>query len=165
MVRLSVPNSPYELTPLWLTEALHYKPSSSNASVTSYAVEVIGEGKGFMHQIARLKLDYDDAPKDLPRTIIIKLPSTDPDAKAISDKLGDHEREARFYEGVATNDSIRTPYCYYSAIDLVTGHAVLLLQDLGDAHKQRLSLPHAYWPSSMPPGGRALNCRIWTGCP
>ena len=88
-----------------------------------------------MHQIARLKLDYDYEPEDLPRTIIIKLPSTYPDVKAISDKLGDHEREAGFYEEVATNASLRSPYCYYSAIDPVTGHAVLLLQDLGDARQ------------------------------
>ena len=135
MAPLSIPNSPYELTAAWLTEALHYKLPSSDASVTSYTVESIGEGKGFMHQIARLRLDYDDEPKDLPRTTIIKLPSTDPDVKAISDKMGDHQREVRFYQEVATNAILRTPSSYYSAIDTVTGHTVLLLEDLGDARQ------------------------------
>lgn len=135
MAPLSIPNSPYELTAAWLTEALHCKLSSSDASVTSYTVESIGEGKGFMHQIARLRLDYDDESKDLPRTAIIKLPSTDPDVKAISDKMGDHQREVRFYEEVATNAILRTPSSYYSAIDTVTGHTVLLLEDLGDARQ------------------------------
>jgi thiamine kinase-like enzyme len=133
VARLSIPNNPYELTPSWLTDALHYKLPSSDASVTSYVVEGIGEGKGFMHQIARLRLDYDSEPKGLPRTTIIKLPSTDPNVKAISDKIGDHQREVRFYEELATSASLRTPYSYYSAIDPVTGHTVLLLEDLGDA--------------------------------
>jgi len=135
LAQLSIPNSLDELTPLWLTEALHYRSPSNNASVVSYTVEEIGEGKGFMNQIGRLRLDYDNEPETLPRTVIIKIPSTDPDVKAISDKVGDHQREVRFYEEISTTSSLRTPYNYYSAIDPATGHTVLLLEDLGDARQ------------------------------
>jgi thiamine kinase-like enzyme len=96
---------------------------------------VIGEGKGFMNQIARLRLSYNDESKGLPPSIIIKLPSTDPDVKAVSDKLGDNQREIRFYQEVASNANLQTPFSYYSDIDPVTGHTVLLLEDLGDARQ------------------------------
>ena len=135
MAGLSTPSSLYEITPSWLTQALHYKLSSSDASVTSCTVEGISEGKGFMNQIARLRLEYDDRPEYLPSTLIIKLPSPDPDVRAISDKLGDNQREVRFYEELAASVSLQTPYSYYSAIDPLTGHTVLLLEDLGDARQ------------------------------
>ena len=135
MAPLSIPNSPDELTPAWLTEALHHKLPSSDASVTSYTVEGISEGKGFMNQVARLRLDHDDEPKGLPRTTIIKLPSPAPEIKAISDKMGYHQREVRFYEEIAANVSLNTPYSYFGAIDPVTGQTVLLLEDLGDARQ------------------------------
>jgi len=132
---MSIPSSFYEITPSWLTEALHHKLPSNGSSVTSYTVEGISEGKGFMNQIARLRLDYDDEPQDLPRTTIIKIPSTDPEVKGIADKLGDNQREVRFYEEVAANASIHIPYSYYGAIDPVNGQTVLLLEDLGDAQQ------------------------------
>ena len=100
-----------------------------------YTVEVIGEGKGFMNQIARLRLDYANNSKNRPRTIIIKLPSTDPDVKAVADKMGNDRREVRFYEEIAPHAKLQIPHCYYSAIDQVTGDTVLLLEDLGDARQ------------------------------
>ena len=133
MARLSIPKSLHEVTPSWLTEALHYKLPSTDASVKSYTAESIGEGKGFMNQITRLRLSYDNEPKDLPREVILKLPSTDPDLRAISEMLGVYQREVRFYEEIAANANLPTPYSYFSAADPATGHTVILLEDLGNA--------------------------------
>ena len=135
MTQLATPAGLHEITPLWLTEALHSKGSSSSASVTCYSVENIGEGKGFMNQVARLRLEYDDEPGDLPRSIIVKLPSRDLVLKTVADKLGGDQREVRFYEEVVTNDFLQTPYIYYSAIDQVTGNTILLLEDMTDARQ------------------------------
>ena len=44
------------------------KGASSNASVIRRSAEAIAEGKGFMNQVVRLRLHYDDDPVDLPHT-------------------------------------------------------------------------------------------------
>ena len=70
------------------------------------SVEAIAEGKGFMNQVIRLRLHYDDGPVDLPHTAIVKLPSTDPALRVIADKLGQDRREVRFYQEAPTNGDI-----------------------------------------------------------
>ena len=130
MTSLTVPKDLWEITPSWLTAVLHSTEPLSNASVTEYSVEPITEGKGFMNQVARLRLHYDDDPLGLPRTIVVKLPSTDPELRMVSNKLGLDQREARFYREVATNGHLQTPHSYYCGIDPATGNTILLLEDL-----------------------------------
>ena len=133
MSRLTTPAGLHEITPTWLTAALKHGGSLSDASVTSYSVEKVNEGKGFMNEIVRLKLDYDDEPGNLPPSIIIKLPSTDPALKALEEKERTCQREIRFYTDIAPDAGLGTPYCYFGDIDPATGHAILLLEDMGDA--------------------------------
>ena len=63
----TVPKSLMEITPSWLTGALHSKDASGRASVTGYSAETIAEGKGFLNQVFRLRLHYDDDPLELPK--------------------------------------------------------------------------------------------------
>ena len=135
MTRLPTPAHLHEITPDWLTKALQSKGSSNNALVTGYSVERIGEGKGFINQLARLTIEYDGNFGDLPRSVIAKLPPSDPKLKAMSGKLGDDRREIRFYEEIATKSTIQTPYLYYSASDHHTGNAILLLEDMTSARQ------------------------------
>ena len=130
MTRFTVPKGLREITPFWLTEALHSKGASSSASVVWRSAEGIAEGKGFMNQVVRLRLHYDDDPVDLPHTVIVKLPSTDPALRMIADKLGQDRREVRFYQEAPTTGDIQIPHGYYSAIDSATGNTILLLEDV-----------------------------------
>ncbi len=130
MVPLAIPAGFDEITPAWLTEALHSGGTASSGSVISIDAGAVGEDKGFMSQVVRLTLEYDMYQDDLPRTLIAKLPSTDPTIKALANVLGGYRREVRFYEEIATRVGIRTPDRYYSATDPQTGRTVLLLQDL-----------------------------------
>ena len=88
MSNLTVPQDLGEITPAWLTAALHGKAASSRAAVTGYSAEPIAEGKGFMNQVVRLRLHYDDDPLDLPRTIIAKLPSAEPGVEDVLQPAG-----------------------------------------------------------------------------
>ena len=130
MTSLTVPKGFREITPFWLTEALHSKGASSGASVIRRSTEAIAGGKGFMNHVVRLRLHYDDDPVDLPHTVIVKLPSTDPALRMIADKLGQDRREVRFYQEAPTNGDIQIPHSYYSAIDSATGNTILLLEDV-----------------------------------
>ena len=161
MTSLIVPKDLQEITPLWLTAALHSKRTSCSARVTSSSAETIAEGKGFMNQVVRLTLHYDDDPLDLPRTIIVKLPSTDPALKKVSARLRQDRREVKFYQELATDGRLQTPDSYYAGIDPATGNTILLLEDvngarqgdsvagcsLAEAHRSisQLAEFHAFW--------------------
>ena len=135
MTGLPVPRRLQEVTPSWLTEALRGSGASGNASVTGFSAEAISEGKGFMSQLHRLRLTYDADPMDQPRTVIVKLPSSDPLMRSLFDRLGQNQREVRFNQDVETNGHLRTPRSYFSGIDPQTGDTVLLLQDMGEARQ------------------------------
>jgi hypothetical protein len=47
--------------------------------------------------------------------------------------MGFYEREVRFYEQLAARIPLRTPRCYFSAINLASGASLLLLEDLAPA--------------------------------
>ena len=156
-----------------MTAALHGKVASSRASVTGYSAEPIAEGKGFMNQVFRLRLHYDEEPRDLPRTLIAKLPSADPALRAISDRLGQDRREVRFYQEVAADARLQTSHSYYCGIDSATGNGILLLEDLNNARQgdsvaggsladtQRAM---AQLAESRLTGGTAPAWIGWTGC-
>lgn len=133
MASVAIPTRVCEITAVWLTEALRSKGRINCASVTSFDAETVGEGQGFMNQIVRLSLEYDVRDGGLPRTVIVKLPTADPERKALDDLLGDYQRELRFYEEVAPNAGIDTPDLYYSVTDPETRRAVLLMEDLSHA--------------------------------
>ena len=133
MPNLTIPAGPEELTPNWLTDALRAGGVISEAKVTSFQKEILGEGAGFMGQLARVKLQYDiDAP-DAPRSLIAKLPSNMPENRAVADAFRFYEREIRFYEQIAGEVELRTPHCYYSDMDVEAGRYILLLEDLAPA--------------------------------
>ena len=132
---LTVPGGLAEITPAWLTEALHSSGAPSGAAVTGFSAEAISEGKGFMNEMFRLRIDYDSTHHDLPLTVIAKLPSTDPLLRRVFGRLGQNLREVRFYQQLANRGQLKSPHSYYSAIDLATGNTVLLLEDMSDARQ------------------------------
>ena len=131
----AVPKDLEEITPAWLTGALHGKDASGPASVARYSAEAVASGKGFMNQVFRLRLHYHGGPLNLPRSVIVKLPSADPALRGVADRLGQDRREVRFYQEVAPGSSLQTPHSYYSATDSTTGGTVLLLEDVSGARQ------------------------------
>ena len=54
------PVKPEDLTPEWLTDALREDGCIKRARVTSLTWELVGEGVGFIGQIARVTPAYDE---------------------------------------------------------------------------------------------------------
>lgn len=135
MTGLAVPKDLRDITPSWLTGALRSSGDLSGASVTGFSAEAIAEGKGFMSHLFRLRLDYDSDVPDLPSTVIVKLPTTDPLLRTVFDGLGQNRREVRFYEEALIGGHLKTPRCCYGVIDPATGNSVLLLEDMSDARQ------------------------------
>ena len=130
-----VPRDIGDVTPAWLTEALRAGGALGEASVTGFAYEPINEGKGFMSQVARLRLDYDGDAAGCPASVLLKLPTDSHDLLMLTDTLGNRRREVRFYEEIAGRGPISTPQAYHCGIDPSTGRTVMLLEWLTGARQ------------------------------
>jgi hypothetical protein len=128
--KLDIPTSPGALTAEWLTGALRSRGAIKDASVTSFDVKVIGEGAGFMGQLAKLTLTYDKAEPGAPQSLIGKFPAAAQENREVAMFFRFYEREVNFYEQIAEQVHLRIPKCYFSAFVPETGDYVLLLEDL-----------------------------------
>src|SRR6266540_4049881 len=129
----TIPAGPQDLTPEWLTAALRRGCAIRAAAVTSVETMPLGEGAGFMGQLARVKPTYDRDEPGAPQSLVAKLPSGIPENRAVADAFRFYERELRFYEQIAGEVDLRTPRCYYHAIDSEGDRCVLLLEDMAPA--------------------------------
>ncbi len=126
-----IPQSPDQLTPSWLTEALQADGSLRSAgAVSSFDAETVGEGVGFIGLLARLHLQYSGQADGAPSTIIAKFPAQTEGGLAIGKLYGMYEREVRFYAEIGDRVGLRTPHCYYSAMDIDRDRYLLLLEDM-----------------------------------
>lgn len=125
----AVPRTLDDLTPDWLTGALA-AAGFAGATVRDVALTPLAVGEGFMGTLARVVPEYATAPADAPRSLVAKLPTTDPGGVALAMLLRLWERESRFYAEVAPHLPVRTPRCFYSGSDTESGAFALLLEDL-----------------------------------
>lgn len=136
---LKIPRELREISPRWLTEALGVDRQPGGPSVVGYAVDAIAEGTGFINQLFRLRLHYGPsaipASSSLPRTVIVKLPSTDALLRTVFDKLGQNRREVMFYRELADSVQVRTPRGYHCGMDPDTTDTILLLEDMRQARQ------------------------------
>ena len=128
-----IPTTLEALTPAWLTETLCGAGHLGAGAVTMAEVTPVGQGQGVLCQLARIRLGYAGAPAGLPRTLVAKLATADPQTRSMVTLFRFYEREVRFYEELAPSPSmpLTTPRRYASAFDAGTGDFVLLLEDLG----------------------------------
>ena len=131
---MKIPEGLQDLTAAWLTEALRPTGIVTQVNVISDDAEGIEAVRGLVGETVRLNLTYDVGETDAPSSLIAKLSSSNPASRTGFHALKVYEREVRFYERLARQIELVTPDCYYSAIDLETGHSVLLLEDLTGGH-------------------------------
>lgn len=125
------PLHPGELTPEWLTSTLRIDGCIKNARVVSLTREVIGEGVGFMGQIARLTPTYDQLEDGAPRTLIGKFSAADEAARELAAMYGLYLCEFNVYRHLMPDVAVRTPRCYFNSISADAKTFLLLLEDLG----------------------------------
>jgi aminoglycoside/choline kinase family phosphotransferase len=133
MGRQTLPAGPQELTPEWLTQALQSGGAISKAVVSGCDASVIGEGAGFLGQLARVRLQYDRPEEGAPSSLIAKLPAAARENKEVAQFFRFYEREVRFYSEVADSVELRTPRVYFRHFDAESGAFALLLEDLAPA--------------------------------
>lgn len=115
----AAPRNVRDISAEWLSEVM-------GSRVDDVAVDVIGAGVGFMGQLARVRL----VSRDVPVSLIVKMPSSDPGAQMIGGMMRVWEREHRFYTEVAPKmRAVSIPQCIHSGTDPF----VLVLEDLAPA--------------------------------
>ena len=133
MEKLKIPAGPDEITTQWLTHALRQTGAITDVTVESFDTKTIAEGVGLMGQLAQVTLYYDGSEAGAPRSLIAKFPAAAAENREIGNIFRFYEREVRFYEEIADEVEMRTPRCYYSAMDVEADEYVLLLEDLAPA--------------------------------
>jgi Ecdysteroid kinase-like family len=127
---MKIPFHPDDITAEWLTDALRTSGTLMHARVMALETQLLEHEKGLTGQLVRLSLGYDADETDAPRALIAKFSAPDPQARAMPHAMGFYEREVRFYQQLADQSPLRTPRCYFSAIDMEQGLSLLLLEDL-----------------------------------
>jgi hypothetical protein len=130
---MSIPADADEITPEWLTAALHQAGALHQARVTSIQAAPLGQ-LGFTGQIRRLQIGYDQPEPGAPTSLVAKFSATHPVARAAVHAMGFYEREIGFYRELAADCPIRTPRCYFGEIEMDSGASLLLLEDLSWMH-------------------------------
>ena len=118
-------DTPDELTPAWLTDALR----AGGLAATVDRVRHAPVGTGQMSGCFRLTLDY--ARGDGPRHLVAKLPSADPEVRR--NGAATYVTEVGFYRDIAPTVSVRAPRCWYAVGDIDRAAFVLLLDDMAPA--------------------------------
>ena len=144
---MRLPRRPDDLTPQWLTYALHLSgalPPETRVETVAWAE--IGEERGFTGRIFRLRTEIVPVSGDdqswLRQSLIAKLPlaprAAAPDARfdrAPTDATYDAHilrsaREIHFYGELASHCGVAVPRSLFAAMDLPDNRMVLLLEDL-----------------------------------
>ena len=123
------PKKPDEVSPDWLDSVLSLDRATPEPRVASVQWENIGD-TGFIGELARLTIEYAGEDATKPRSLVAKFSNRDPHQRAMFHGIGLYAREVRFYRQLAAQAPIRTPHCYFAAIDPETGETALLLEDL-----------------------------------
>ncbi|MEZ4671261.1 MAG: phosphotransferase [Anaerolineae bacterium] len=128
---MNIPKGPSAITAGWLTGVLREREILKEAVVTSLEMKSLEETvSGVVGQHVFLRLFYDIDELKAPHSLFAKFSTANPEMRAILHAIGLYQREVGFYDHIADKVKLRTPRCYYSALDMETGESVLLLEDM-----------------------------------
>ena len=119
-----IPASLAEVDAGFLTRALREAGvlgDADSAGVRTFDTRIIGEGAGFMGEVARISLQYTAADPvvvlNAPASVILKIPTASRN-RGIGQLLGVYEREIRCYACLQTRLGVRTPRVYFAGLSV-----------------------------------------------
>jgi hypothetical protein len=120
-------------TPDLLNEILNPSPATDPVKVVAIRQQSLTGPRNYNASLYRLSLTYDRPSTAAPKSLIAKLPTTNPELNVRAATFQPGARENWFYHSAAPHSPIHAPRCYYNTIDASTGQSVLLLEDLTPA--------------------------------
>ena len=130
----AIPGDACDITPDWLTDTLLASGAIQPGNrIERFDIEPVGEDLGYLSYLYRITPKYSE-PEGAPRTMILKLPSTDPDNRLTGNSLRAYERESKFY-GSCSDDSPCAPPRAYACVCDIEADSHLLLMELQPASR------------------------------
>ena len=115
-VPVRMPGRLDEISVEWLTDALRSSgtiPADSRVSNMSWSL--LGEGEGFLGDLARIELEYEGVAG--PATAVLKIPTTKPENRGLGVMFSAYENVVRFYNELAQHTKVRRPRCYFADLE------------------------------------------------
>ena len=125
--RHAIPQTVDGLTAAWLTDHL---PLPAGTAVRSVKAVVGDAGVGFMGTVARLRLDYDGDPGDVPDRLVAKIPTTDEAVRTVLGPARVFEREVQMYRHVTERLGMRTARGFVAEMDTDADRYLIVMEDL-----------------------------------
>ena len=122
--------TPDSITAEFLTEQLR-EAGHAGVEVRGFTGERIGTGQ--IGQCIRYQLDLAGGDGSAPRQLVGKFPSDDPQSRQTGVQFRNFLKEVCFYRELQPRLAIRTPRCYFAAIEGEGPEFMLLLEDLAPA--------------------------------
>ena len=127
-----------DITSDWLTDVLRKEGAiSPDAQITGFERTDLGDGEGFVGDIARLRLIYTSGSG--PATVIAKVPTAVELNRATGKSLGVYEREVRAYDTLLVDIDVPRPVVHAAIYD-ATGDEEAFLDQLIKAERLPLFL-------------------------
>ena len=128
-VDLTPPATVVGIDDVWLTEALRANgalPRGSTAHVE--AATALGDGSGWMCEVARLDLHITGDAGRVPESLVIKIPVDDAAVREMLAPARLYEREGRFFQQAAAELDDHVPACFLVMEEPDDGIHVLLIE-------------------------------------
>ena len=117
------------LTVNWLQQAL--SADGDFPSIRDIAVEDIGAGSGAIGSVLRCNLTYHDDASEAPKSVVIKLSSSDKKSLRIAKLLSMYKREYFCFRLLGRSIPMGLPELLYGDFDNASHRFVMVLEDLG----------------------------------
>jgi hypothetical protein len=130
---LTIPYGIQDIDAGWLRGSVRPGDAATFASLTSVRAERFGEGVATSTDIHRLFLGYAPHGKRGPASLVVKQPSSSPQAREVARGWSTYRREVLFYRDIAASVGLRIPKAYVAEFDPDTNGFVLVLEDLSPA--------------------------------
>ena len=127
----SIGNPPWraeDISVKWLNDVLGKHDDFRSAEIASFDMDMISTGYGFVGEVWRIKLQYENRTSSTPESVAAKFANRDPRIKLYTSGLT--VKEANVYLHLGADSEFIMPRCYFADSDPETGDCAILIEDL-----------------------------------
>ena len=131
MSDIPILDDPGAINPNWLTKVLAAQPNIDPCQVIDMTREDLNQGAGFVSQLVRVRMHYDERAEGAPLSVIIKMAPKNAETREFGKLLGLFQREVAFYKHFAEGNPCNPPRAYLAEISDSADTFTMVIEDLG----------------------------------
>ena len=118
-----------DLTVKWLNAVLGKHDDFRGAKISSFDMEMISEGYGFVGEVWRIKLNYENRASSALESVAAKFANRNSRIKSLTSAAT--VGETNVYRHLGSDSEFIMPRCFFSDSEPETGDCAILMEDLG----------------------------------